>query len=176
MSHKWKKIYFCLAILIMILIFISSSMTYQQQTVTPELGHLNLNWLHRWLDPVEINYGGRIYSVKTVGFTEMIEFILRKIAHFSSNFLLGLFAYWGLTNWVPNKWFRAILIWLSCTGYAATDEFHQLLTGDRTPMIQDVMLDSIGVLCGVILASIIVRILERRAEKKQHHYSVPKSR
>ena len=116
MSRKWERIYFGLAIMMMILIFISSSMTYHQQTVTPELGRLNLNWLHRWLDPVKINYAGNVYSVETEGLVGMIEFLLRKLAHFGSNFLLGLFAYWGFTSKVPNKWFRSVLIWLSCTG------------------------------------------------------------
>lgn len=167
MSRKWERIYFGLAIMMMILIFISSSMTYHQQTVTPELGRLNLNWLHRWLDPVKVNYAGNIYSVETEGLVGMIEFLLRKLAHFGSNFLLGLFAYWGFTSKVPNKWFRAVLIWLSCTGYAAFDEFHQLLTGDRTPMIQDVMLDATGALCGVIIATIVMIILEAKANKKK---------
>lgn len=41
-------------------------------------------------------------------------------------------------------WLTSVLAWLSATGYAGLDEFHQMLTGDRTPSFQDVMLDSMG--------------------------------
>lgn len=167
MSRKWERIYFILAIIIAGMIFISSSMTYHQQTITPELGRLNLDWLKHWLAPIQIHYAGHLYSVETSGLSGMIEFMIRKLAHFGSNFLLGLFAYWGFTSKVPSKFFRAILIWLSCTGYAATDEFHQLLTGDRTPMIQDVMLDSTGALFGVLVALLVVILMTHKLNLKR---------
>lgn len=36
-------------------------------------------------------------------------------------------------------------------GYAALDEFHEMLTGGRTPLFQDVILDGIGALTGILL-------------------------
>ncbi len=54
-----------------------------------------------------------------------------------------------------NLWLTAILAWLSATGYAGLDEFHQMMTGGRTPMFQDVMLDSIGALTAVILCVLL---------------------
>lgn len=172
MSHKQEKIFLGLTILVMVLIFISSSMTYRQQTVVPELGRFNLNWLKKWLAPISIDYAGHTFSVKTDGLAGMVEFILRKLAHFGSNLLIGLFAYLGFTSLVPNFGVRAILVWLSATGYAATDEFHQLLTGDRSPMIQDVMLDSIGALTGVVLAMIIFMLIQKKRPRKSRKYRV----
>ncbi|GEL12551.1 membrane protein [Lapidilactobacillus concavus] len=159
MRHQHEKIFLALAVLMMVLIFISSSMTYHQQTIVPEINQFNFDWLRKWLAPISINYAGHVYSIKTEGLAGMIEFLLRKTAHFGNNLLLGLFAYLGLTSAVPKFGLRALLVWLSATGYAATDEFHQLLTGDRTPMIQDVMLDSSGALVGVLLAMLIAALI-----------------
>ena len=43
-----------------------------------------------------------------------------------------------------NRWVHWPLMVLSCTGIAAFDEFHQMLTGGRTPLFQDVMLDTVA--------------------------------
>ena len=56
----------------------------------------------------------------------------------------------------------AFFSWLSATGYAALDEFHQMLTGGRTPLFQDVILDSLGALTGVLICWLVLGIKEKR--------------
>ena len=38
-------------------------------------------------------------------------------------------------------WFIA---WITGTLYAASDEFHQMFTGERSPQVRDVCIDSSG--------------------------------
>ena len=91
---------------------------------------------------------------------QLMEFLIRKAAHFTVYFVLGL----GLTGafhfqkkvpaWIPSLLLGA--------GFAATDEFHQSFTG-RTAMVEDVVLDSCGVAAGCLVSS----FLWRRGKKKR---------
>lgn len=46
--------------------------------------------------------------------------------------------------------------------FAATDEYHQFLTGDRTATPKDVLLDACGVALGCILTYVVVRKLRKK--------------
>src|SRR5699024_4686068 len=118
----------------MLILFISSAMTYQQQTIVPELKQFNWPWWHRILAHIKFNYAGNTISVATEGYAGLTEFLLRKLAHFGSYFLLAGFGYLGLLSVIPVWGFRLPITWLAATGYAALDEFHQLLTSGRSPM------------------------------------------
>ena len=64
-------------------------------------------------------------------------------------------------------WLSAFFGWLAATGYAGMDEYHQMLTGGRTPLFQDVMLDSAGALTAVLLSwGFLVGKSEARKENK----------
>ena len=162
MPTRREKIFLGLALGMMVILFISSAMTYQQQTIVPELKHFNWAWWHQVLDHIKFDYAGRTTSVATQGYAGMTEFLIRKLAHFGSYFLLAGFGYLGLLSVIPFWGFRVPLTWLAATGYAALDEFHQLLTSGRSPMIQDVMLDSCGAIAGLLVALLIVGLHHHR--------------
>lgn len=69
-------------------------------------------------------------------------------------FLVGLFGYLGLKRIFKINWLGPLFIWLTVIGLAAFDEFHQFLTGDRTPSVHDIMLDGAGALTGILLCLI----------------------
>lgn len=87
------------------------------------------------------------------------NFLIRKAAHFTVYFVLGL----GLTGafhfqkkvpaWIPSLLLGA--------GFAATDEFHQSFTG-RTAMVEDAVLDSCGVAAGCLVASLLRSCLKEK--------------
>lgn len=85
----------------------------------------------------------------------LLEFIVRKAAHFSEYFLLSLSLIFALhTNGLRGrKLFFVTLIW--CFLYACTDEYHQSFVGGRFPQLRDVMIDTCGGLCGDVLAHFI---------------------
>lgn len=141
---------------LLLVLFISSSMTYHQQTVVPLMEKLLKNQpFYHEVAKIDFWYGPDHVSVGTSGYFKVLEFLLRKLAHISIYFLLGWGAYSAFSKkFVASGW-AWLFIALAVGGIAGIDEFHQLITSDRTPMIQDVMLDSMAGLVGVSLGWLI---------------------
>lgn len=162
MSKKTEKIFWTIFILIVGLIFISSSMTYKQQTMVPTFSkYLTGKPFNDFLSQFHFQYDGTEESIKNVGYYKFVEFIIRKAAHFFSYFAIGGALWIASYNRVQPKFLAAIFAWLSTTGLAALDEFHQQLTGGRTPLVTDVMIDSVGALTGIIIIMIITYIIKK---------------
>ena len=94
----------------------------------------------------------------------MGNFLVRKAAHFTIYFLLGL----GLTcafHWQKRlpAWLPAILMGVA---FAASDEYHQLFTG-RSAMVRDVILDACGVAAGCIAACAGAGLVRKRREMRE---------
>ena len=85
-------------------------------------------------------------------FVLSIDHAVRKTAHFLEYGLLGILASGIFAEYRmrPGKWMRRALL----TGmlYACFDEIHQSFTPGRSCQFSDVILDSCGVLAGVLLA------------------------
>ncbi len=85
---------------------------------------------------------------------------IRKVAHFAIYALLGILAYlllktgYSIENKLAFPWALAVSAF-----YAVTDEVHQLFVSGRSGSVKDVFLDSVGALCGIILAWGLCRIL-----------------
>lgn len=159
-QFKSGDAYLIICCLIMLVLFISSSQTYEQQSSVPFLE----NWLpgepfKASLSSIEFSYANSVVSIKTMGYAKFVEFFIRKGAHFFTFFVLSGSLFLGLKPKLKPVYLVAIISWFSATGYAAMDEFHQMLTGGRTPLFQDVMLDSSGALtaCVVLLIWFLVR-------------------
>lgn len=79
-----------------------------------------------------------------------VSYPIRKIAHFSEYFILGLLVILTLYSYGISKNI-VILSFLICILYSLSDEIHQLFICDRNGNIIDVLVDSIGSLCGINL-------------------------
>ncbi len=165
-QNKWLL----LALLVVLGLFISSSMTYQEQTSIP--------WLQRYLSSqpglrlvskIHFQYAGGTVSVATNGYYAVVEFLIRKAAHVSTYFLIGVFGYLGLRAYVKPTWLRGLLTILSTCGLAALDEFHQMLTGDRQPTFDDVALDTVAAVIGVLLVLVISGLWHRKSRRGVVH-------
>lgn len=166
MFKKKSDWFLVLALVMMAILFYSSSMTYHEQTSVPLLERVLKNEpLKQWLSQFSFHYAGSEQSVKASGYFKFVEFFVRKGAHFGTYFLLALFSYLGLRPRIEGTFLVGIFSWLAATGYAATDEFHQMLTGDRTPLFQDVMLDSVGALSGIVIMSVILYFTGRKKRR-----------
>lgn len=147
------NIYLLLAFVIMAVLYFSSSMGYEEQNVQP--------LLHQWLESepligllerVKFTYAGSVVSVETSGYIGFIEFFIRKGAHFGSFFALGLFWYLGLRKRVDNIYLTLVLSLLLTAGYASFDELRQNFHPNRTALMQDVILDTVGGVTGILMA------------------------
>lgn len=138
-------------VIIMIVIFSSSAQTYEEQTITPWFSSLDQSqFLKQALSWIKFSYGGHEVSIATLGASHFIEFFIRKGAHLSVYFLLAYFTIRACSNMINRG--RWTIIWSSLfvVLYAVSDEFHQGFTGGRTPLLTDVIIDSIGGLIGII--------------------------
>lgn len=154
---KNSNTYLWIAFIIMAILFYSSSQTYEQQSQVGLIeGLLKGEPFKQQLKGISFSYAGDTVSIAAKGYAKFVEFFIRKGAHFGTYFLLGGSWFLGLKPRVKGAWLTAVVSWLAATGYAGLDEFHQMMTGGRTPLFQDVMLDSIGALTAVSFCLIFI--------------------
>lgn len=102
---------------------------------------------------------------------ETLDHIVRKTAHFLEYTALGALMMNAVVQVaramrVPLRRSFAVLAWTLATAYAASDEIHQIFVPGRTCKLGDVLLDSVGVLLGVLIVSVVVaRRVRRRPEQ-----------
>ena len=95
-----------------------------------------------------------------------VQHIVRKCAHFTEYMMLGFLIRLCLESWFGHRMKRyrilALIGFGSGTGYACTDELHQLSIDGRSGQWTDVLVDSSGVLAGVVLGTLLIKSLNRR--------------
>ncbi len=94
---------------------------------------------------------------------ESLHSFIRKSAHFSVYFILGILVANGLSDNNMSKLKIILLAFLVCILYAVSDEIHQLYIPGRSGQVSDVLLDSAGGLVGVLLYIFIRR--DRRVKE-----------
>jgi VanZ family protein len=160
------KVYHWIPVFLIIIgVFYSSSQPYQKQDIRPEISkYVNLEKVEKNYQDVKINYAGSEVSVEKKGAANFIEFFIRKGAHFTVFFALGFFAFRALRIYGSTTIKSAVLAFLLVAGYATFDETHQNFTENRTPHVEDVMIDIAGGITAIALASFIYR--NRPVKKK----------
>lgn len=164
--NQLKKIiiYWLPLILWAAIIFGFSSQPYEKQDLRPFIEkHIDQEKMEQQLDDVKINYAGKEISVNTIGVAGFIEFFIRKGAHITEYLILGFLIYRAFWSTRLSEVKVLVFSILFAIIYAASDEFHQMFTSNRTPHLEDVILDSIGAIIGITLAMIVyIRIIQLR--------------
>ncbi|MGR6903588.1 VanZ family protein [Lysinibacillus sp. BSL11] len=156
---KWLILLICLVVLV-----ISSSMTYEQQSILPELEDLLANKpFEKQLSILKIPYWGTIVSVEERGYFPFVEFLIRKLTHFMGFgcIALGLYFAWG------KRRFTASIAIVGTAIIAVLDEFRQGFTPGRTMSAQDVLVDTAGAIVFVSLVVAVRKILKNKRQKAQ---------
>lgn len=91
---------------------------------------------------------------------ENSQFVIRKLAHFTIYTIAGINIYGFINTYNIKKKNKVLGTLLVGAAYAMSDEIHQMFSGDRTPAIRDVMIDSCGVLFGIFIFLISNRIIK----------------
>lgn len=81
---------------------------------------------------------------------DTIGLVVRKGAHFTEYFILGLLCFLTLKSYGINNRLLIISICFSFI-YACTDEFHQLFLDGRCGQFIDVLIDTCGGCCGTLI-------------------------
>lgn len=95
---------------------------------------------------------------------------VRKLGHFSEYAILGFFAFAYFSNIFQTERGKIqletsfFISFLFCFSYAVSDEFHQTFVIGRDGNFIDVLIDSVGVLFGIIIsyALLFLKILKKR--------------
>lgn len=91
--------------------------------------------------------------------------LVRKLAHGIEFMLLGLFLSLALHGLSVKK--APLITWISGTLYGVLDELHQMTVDGRGPMWQDVCIDSGGVLVGILLGWVLLRLFHLFFPKRE---------
>ena len=133
-------IYILLSIACMITIFIFSSKNTNESNSTSK------GLIYKIVNICEDIFNKDYDEEKII---DELNYPIRKVAHFSIYFLLGIFVYnIFLLTGVKHKELIAIII---CIIYAITDETHQVFVSGRTGQLLDVFIDSIGSILAILL-------------------------
>lgn len=90
-------------------------------------------------------------------YAEKIEYPIRKAAHVSEYLILTLLTAIPLGVYGVRGKKLILSLFLFCVLCAAGDEFHQSFIPGRSPQFTDVLIDSIGILIGCGILSLILR-------------------
>ncbi|MBQ2986566.1 MAG: VanZ family protein [Tyzzerella sp.] len=93
---------------------------------------------------------------------ELFHLILRKCAHFTEFLILGVLSR-NAMHYMPVQ-FKGISAMAFCLSIAAIDETIQLFVGGRAGRVQDVLIDSVGALTGILAILFLIKQKTRRSK------------
>lgn len=94
--------------------------------------------------------GQRFSDEERMVWEERIHTPIRKLAHMTEYFIFALTVAFPVVLYKRSKRWISIFTLLYCIGYASIDETHQLFVPDRSGRFADVLVDSIGIVIGVL--------------------------
>ncbi len=143
-----KKVCWILAICWMAVIFAFSARNASLSTKDSTTVGM---WIGKFLMP---GFSGW-EEEKQKDFAEKIDHTVRKTAHATEYAILGVLVAGGLVDGSKKRAYRIFVPWAIGSVYAASDELHQMFVPGRSCQLTDIMLDSFGVLVGVLLAQAV---------------------
>lgn len=142
-------------VLIASIIFYSSAQPYKNQDIRSEvLNVVSVDWVLKEFSHVSFDYAGSEVSIQALGVGGFVEFFVRKGAHFMVFFFLAYFTFRAMRIQGVQILNAMIYSLLFTIIYAISDEIHQSFTVDRTPLLNDVVIDSIGGFFGILVRSL----------------------
>lgn len=140
LEHRKRIIYFILIIIWMITVFCFSNQNgAESQDTSDTITDKVVQTVYK-SDNIE-----KKQEIKGV-----VNFIVRKLAHFTIYFIGGILIFGFLNTFSIKMKYIIILTIMFGFLYAISDEIHQLFISDRSARIMDVLIDT----CGVALATI----------------------
>ena len=103
------------------------------------------------IDVVEVITNKEISDDDRNSFVEDSRFIIRKTAHFTIYFVLGVLTCLTLTSYQINN--RIVFSIIFCLLYACSDEIHQMFSDGRTFKLLDILIDTVGASIGILITS-----------------------
>ena len=156
-NNKWKTkriILFIILIIEILTIFIFSNEPGKKSESTSD------SFASSVIDKVTSITNKDITETKKKDLIVNTRFIVRKSAHFTIYFILGITIYLLLETY--NIKGIIILSIIICLIFGSIDEVHQIFIPGRTARIYDCIIDTIGGTCGIYLLVAIEKIRKKK--------------
>lgn len=88
-------------------------------------------------------------------YADLIHFLIRKCAHMILYFMLAVSVSFPLYVYGLRGILLMLVAGAFCVAFACGDEYHQSMVAGRGPSKKDVLIDSFGILAGIILVRIV---------------------
>ena len=98
---------------------------------------------------------GNLNETNKLDLVKNWQFFVRKAAHWSIYFALGLFTVLAMLTYEISPWKRPAIAAGICLLYAVSDEVHQLFVPGRGGQIRDVLIDFFGAVTAIIIVLLI---------------------
>ena len=96
-----------------------------------------------------------------------IEHVIRKLAHFSIYTLVGILLMALMSTYNIKQNSRITTSLIIGIIYASSDEIHQSFTPGRSPMITDVLIDTLGISLGICMVIFVIKVYRNFYKKRQ---------
>lgn len=150
-------------ILIIYILFRSSNMTYHEQSLLEPIARILADEpFKEQLSKINFSYAGVRISIFELGYPAFIEFFIRKFAHFSIFFLFSVFTFIAVYYFIKSRRKASFISLLLSAVVAMLDEYHQTFTPHRSGMWQDVCLDIVGAIVGLLIVNLIYYFKEKK--------------
>ena len=168
---KNRKIFLVLAIISLVLVVLTAIMIFYFSSESGEQSTQTSNGVTTVVIEVTQPDYQTLPVEKQQERFQLTSAIVRKIAHFSEFFMLGLFSILALKFFELYKnrkiKFSYLFALIFSILYAASDEIHQIISDNRGPSFIDVLIDSSGSILA-ILAVFIVFLLINKHQTIKH--------
>lgn len=151
-----KVVKICFLVLWMALIFSFSN----QKDV--ESSNVSDSFIDRTVVKIYKIFNENITKEKENEIIEKYTYPIRKFAHYTLYFILGILSFLVVKDYSINK---KLIIYslLICFLYACSDEFHQLFIIGRSARVLDVIIDTFGSFCSISIFYIFNKEISKRS-------------
>ena len=151
-----KVVKICFLVLWMALIFSFSN----QKDV--ESSNVSDGFIDRTVVKIYKIFNENITKEKENEIIEKYTYPIRKLAHYTLYFILGILSFLVVKDYSINK---KLIIYslLICFLYACSDEFHQLFIIGRSASIKDVIIDTFGSFCSISIFYIFNKKISKKS-------------
>lgn len=93
---------------------------------------------------------------------DQLEYIIRKLAHFSIYTVVGILLMGFVSTYEIEKIKKIYISIVVGIIYATSDEIHQAFIPDRSARLTDVIIDTMGIVLGIIIVLIFMKLVYKR--------------
>lgn len=159
---KWSRIAGILAVIWMCVIFSFSAQTKE------ESGAVSEGFSYRMVSTTGLLFHLHIDEEQIRAIAGAIESFVRKGAHMTEFAILAWLLYGWLCRWEITRLRKACLASALAILYACSDEFHQLFVAGRAGKVSDVLIDSTGIVLGMVFLLLTKRFVEWLRGRRRH--------